>query len=232
MKMKKKDIIRVADNYIKSLEKENKLLKESLALTKVAKDGYKKSNDIIFSIVKDDFDSLTGYQIMHLMVIMNPDNNFWKYATFWDLHVKGIIKLTTMKEEIIVSLLKGNTIAQTGKKLGKSISQIQAHLKDLRKQKNQYEKDNEEVIDYDINKMSEETRKNVVMWRLHDIDMGLTTPKTHKPVVKRFGKPFMDVYNKTNKTKVASVEDESDMNLDDLIFDKHLQDDDGSEDII
>jgi hypothetical protein len=42
----------------------------------------------------------------------------------------------------------------------------------------------------------------------------------------------MDVYNKTNKTKVASVEDESDINLDDLIFDKHLQDDDGSDDII
>ena len=230
--MKKEDIVRLADSIIKSQEKQSENLEKALELTDVARRNYKKSNEKLFEIVEPDWDNLSPYQIMHLMVIMDKNNSFWKYATFWDLHTKGIIKLTPMKEEIIVSLMKGNTIAQTGMKLGKSISQIQAHLKDLRKAKNKYEKDNEEVIDYNPNKMSKETRQNVVMWRLHDIDMGLTTPKTHKPVVKRFGKPFMDVYNKTNKTKVASVEDESDINLDDLIFDKHLQDDDGSDDII
>lgn len=230
--MKKEDIIRLADSIIKNQEEQLKIKDEQIALLRTAKDGYKKSNELIFEIVEPDWDNLSPYQIMHLMVIMDKNNSFWKYATFWDLHTKGIIKLTSMKEEIIVSLMKGNTIAQTGMKLGKSTSQIQAHLKDLRKAKNKYEKDNEEVIDYNPNKMSKETRQNVVMWRLHDIDMGLTTPKTHKPVVHKFGKPFMDVYNKTNKTKVASVEDESDINLDDLIFDKHLQDDDGSDDII
>ena len=230
--MKKEDIVRLADSIIKSQEKQIENLEKALELTDVARKNYKKSNDKLFEIVEEDWDNLTPYQIMHLMVIMDKNNSFWKYATFWDLHTKGIIKLTSMKEEIIVSLMKGNTIAQTGMKLGKSTSQIKAHLKDLRRQKNQYEKDNEEVIDYDINKMSKETRLNVVMWRLHDIDMGRTTPKTHKPVTRKFGKPFMDVYNKTNKTKVASVEDESDINLDDLIFDKHLQDDDGSDDII
>lgn len=87
--MKKEDIVRLAQSIIESQEEQLKVKDEQIALLRTAKDGYKKSNELIFEIVEPDWDNLSPYQIMHLMVIMDKNNSFWKYATFWDLHTKG-----------------------------------------------------------------------------------------------------------------------------------------------
>ena len=203
-KFSKKEIaefIELQGDLIDSQREEIKLLKEIAY-------NYKKSNDGLFEFVEKDWDKLTPYQIMSLMML-DKDKKIWVHAKVWDLYYQGKIKLQTRHIKVLTELLKGKQIAAVGLELKVSTDTINGYLKEIRRIVKQYEEEEDLTLDYDINKLSKETREMVVSHRLHLVDLGILTPVKQNIVQKKHSKTATDVYNKKNKAKHTSiVEDE------------------------
>ena len=203
-KFSKKEIaefIELQGDLIDSQREEIKLLKEIAY-------NYKKSNDGLFEFVEKDWDKLTPYQIMSLMML-DKDKKIWIHAKVWDLYHQGKIKLKDRHVKVLTILIKGKSIAATGLELGVSTDTINGYLKEVRRIVKQYEQEEDLTLDYDINKLSKPTREMVVLHRLHMVDLGILTKVRQNISKKKFSKVSTDAYNKKNKAKNTSiVEDE------------------------
>ena len=181
---------------------------EQIKLLEVALKNRKLSNDAIYEIVKNDWDKLSPLQVMSVMML-DQDKKIWIHAKVWELYTTGKIKLKDRHIKVLTVLLKGKSIAATGLELKVSTDTINGYLKEIRRIVKQYEEEEDLTLDYDINKLSKETREMVVSHRLHLVDLGILTPVKQNIVQKKHSKTATDVYNKKNKAKHTSiVEDE------------------------
>ena len=203
-KFSKKEIaefIKLQGDLIDSQREEIRLLKEIAENSKL-------SNDKLYEIVENDWDKLSPLQVMSLMML-DKDKKIWIHAKVWELYTTGKIKLKDRHIKVLTILLKGKSIAATGLELKVSTDTINGYLKEIRRIVKQYEEEEDLTLDYDINKLSKETREMVVSHRLHLVDLGILTPVKQNIVQKKHSKTATDVYNKKNKAKHTSiVEDE------------------------
>ena len=203
-KFSKKEIaefIKLQGDLIDSQREEIRLLKEIAENSKL-------SNDKLYEIVENDWDKLSPLQVMSLMML-DKDKKIWIHAKVWELYTTGKIKLKDRHIKVLTVLLKGKSIAATGLELKVSTDTINGYLKEIRRIVKQYEEEEDLTLDYDINKLSKETREMVVSHRLHLVDLGILTPVKQNIVQKKHSKTATDVYNKKNKAKHTSiVEDE------------------------
>jgi hypothetical protein len=207
-KFSKKEIVEIANKVITNQEEEIHNQAEQIRLQDVIVKNYKLSNDKLYEIVENDWDKLTPYQIMSVMML-DKDKKVWRYATIWELYTTGKIKLGNRHLKTLTELLKGKSIAAIGLKLKLSTSSIKSYAKEINRLVKQYEEDEDLTLDYDVNKLSKDTREMVVNHRLYLKDIGILTPVRGNIVQKKHSKVATDVYNKSNKAKNTSiVEDE------------------------
>ena len=208
-KYSKKEIVEIANKVITNQEETIDNQAEQIRLLEVALKNRKLSNDKLYEIVEKDWDKLTPYQIMSVMML-DQDKKVWRYAKIWELNSTGKIKLSPRHIKTLTELLKGKSIAAIGLELKLSTSSIKSYAKEINRLVKQYEEEEDLTLDYDLNKLSKPTREMVVLNRLHLVDIGILTPVKQNIVQKKHSKTAIDTYNRKNKANKHSsiVEDE------------------------
>ena len=207
-KYSKKEIVEIANKVITNQDAEIINLKKQIELFEIALESRRLSNDKLYEIVENDWDKLTPYQIMSVMML-DKDKKVWRYAKIWELYSTGKINLQPRHIKTLTELLKGKSIAAIGLELKLSTSSIKSYAKEINRLVKQYEEEEDLTLDYDLNKLSPETREMVVLNRLYLKDIGILTKVRGNIVKKKFSKVSTDAYNKKNKAKNTSiVEDE------------------------
>jgi hypothetical protein len=207
-KFSKKEIVEIANKVITNQAETIENQAEQIRLQDVIVKNYRLSNDKLYEIVEKEWDNLSPLQLITLKML-DKNKKVWRDAKIWELYTTGKIILKNRHLKVLTELIKGKSIAAVGLELKVSTDTINGYIKEINRLVKQYEEDEDLTLDYDVNKLSKDTREMVVSHRLYLKDIGILTKVRGNIVQKKYSKVSTDAYNKKNKAKHTSiVEDE------------------------